>query len=236
MPFLIHSLLFSVFSPYLANTDDSDHGAGSSKPKKRNLRSSGSFLPAGPTPGRSNVLPKLCIICKKRDRWLSKKGGTRKTVLDKLALCQTLTAGRLLEAAKIKNDETILPQIEGKDLVAIEVRYHQSCYKKYVNFLTFPAKQSPTVLSHYNRAYHVFCDEVVKKRLLQKKEMMMMTKLRQKFAKYVKAVEGVQCSSSYRTSNLKARLKNSFPQLVFQPAQSRSKSDIVYCETIGWEI
>ena len=151
--------------------------------------------------------------------------------MDKLSLCQTLTAGRLLEAAKIKDDETALPQIEGKDLVAIEVRYHQS--KKYVNFLTLPARQSPTVLSHYNRAYRVFCDEVVKKRLLQKKEMMMMIKLRQKFAKHVKAVERVQCSSSYRTSNLKARLKNSFPQLVFQPAQSRSKSDIVYCETIG---
>ena len=74
----IHSLFFSVLSPYLANADESDHSAGSSKPKKRNLRSSGTFLPAGPTPGRSNVLPKLCIICKKRDKWLSTKGGPGK--------------------------------------------------------------------------------------------------------------------------------------------------------------
>ena len=45
------------------------------------------------------------------------------------------TDGLLLEAAEALQDESILVNIRGQDLVAIEVCYHRSCYKDYTGFL-----------------------------------------------------------------------------------------------------
>ena len=36
-----------------------------------------------------------------------------------------------MKAAKIRHDERLLLDIEGRDLVAIEARYHRTCYLKY---------------------------------------------------------------------------------------------------------
>jgi hypothetical protein len=60
-----------------------------------------------------------------------------------LSLAQTITAGRLLAAAEVKNDESILVHIRWHDCVAIEVRYHRKCYNyKY-------RKNEYTSLIHY---------------------------------------------------------------------------------------
>ncbi len=52
-----------------------------------------------------------------------------------LVSCETVDAGRLLEAATKKKDDRILVKILEKDCVAIEVKYHMKCYKNYTNFL-----------------------------------------------------------------------------------------------------
>jgi len=38
----------------------------------------------------------------------------------------------LLRAAQIRNDEKILTKVQGQNTIAIEVRYHRTCYKDYV--------------------------------------------------------------------------------------------------------
>ena len=43
-----------------------------------------------------------------------------------------ISGGQLLKTAELLNDEAILLHIRDKDMVAIEVRYHRSCHKKYV--------------------------------------------------------------------------------------------------------
>ena len=45
------------------------------------------------------------------------------------------TGGLLLEAADALQDDSILVKIRGQDLVAIEERYHRSCYNDYTGFL-----------------------------------------------------------------------------------------------------
>ncbi|XP_072304413.1 uncharacterized protein [Eucyclogobius newberryi] len=98
---------------------------------------------AGPSPerlclkseiqGSSSILPEVCLVCKKKERFTTVEGTRAK---EKLAKAETENCGRLREAAELKHDETILMQIRGKDCVAVEARYHYSCYKAYTRFLS----------------------------------------------------------------------------------------------------
>ena len=56
---------------------------------------------------------------------------SRKRKLDKPVNAETLDGGQLRKAANLKNVEIILLEIRGKDCVALEVKYHQQCYKKF---------------------------------------------------------------------------------------------------------
>ena len=37
----------------------------------------------------------------------------------------------LMNAAKCRNDETMMMRIRGADLVAMEAKYHKGCYRRY---------------------------------------------------------------------------------------------------------
>ena len=50
---------------------------------------------------------------------------------DIICRAETLDAGKLREAAEWKNDEKLLVLIRGRDCVAVEVQYHQTCYQSY---------------------------------------------------------------------------------------------------------
>ena len=57
-------------------------------------------------------------------------------------LAETIDAGLLHTAAERKNDQQILMQIQGKDCVALEIRYHKVCYcNNYTIFLTRETKK-----------------------------------------------------------------------------------------------
>ncbi|XP_060765855.1 uncharacterized protein LOC132874014 [Neoarius graeffei] len=62
------------------------------------------------------VLPAICIICKKTCKYVVKAGRRQKEALSKT---QTLTAGKLQEAAEVKDDHSILVHIKDKDCVAL---------------------------------------------------------------------------------------------------------------------
>jgi hypothetical protein len=105
----------------------SDEAASNEKairsPAKKLLRSK-SGLPIRST--SNPVLPAVCIICKRVNRYITIE---HKRVKDKLVKAETTTAGRLEKAAGVRSDEGILLHIRQKDCSSIEVRYHQSCYK-----------------------------------------------------------------------------------------------------------
>ena len=121
-------------------------------------------------------------------------------------LAETIDAGLLRTAAERKNDERILVQIQGKDCVALEVRYHKVCYCNYTIFLTRETKkQSETERSTsvYEKSYDVF------------------------FKKVIEDTENVDISK-YRDFKLKQRLMKSYPQLLFCVPKMRNVSEIVY--------
>jgi len=59
--------------------------------------------------------------------------------------------GLLREAAEMKSDESILRHIRDKDCVAIEVKYHRTCYRNYTRFLskTESSKEERYVKEHF---------------------------------------------------------------------------------------
>ncbi|XP_056289110.1 uncharacterized protein LOC130205646 [Pseudoliparis swirei] len=90
-----------------------------------------------PVAGSGPVLPALCIICQKKEKFVNRAGKRQRDTLSK---AETLTAGQLQKAAELKEDQSILLHIKDKDCVALEVQYHKGCYNQYTRFLTRPEK------------------------------------------------------------------------------------------------
>lgn len=68
-----------------------------------------------------------CVIC----QTVKKKN---KHTLEPVSQCLTEQASAtLLNAARIRGDGRVLLAIERQDLIAIEVRYHRSCYSSYTH-------------------------------------------------------------------------------------------------------
>ncbi|KAM9307458.1 uncharacterized protein KZ484_000780 [Pholidichthys leucotaenia] len=108
-------------------------------PKKR-LRSHHAAVTISQASARSsNVLPNICIICK---RETLREGPRTNRVTVKLMQAETCDAGLLRQAATEKADETILRHIRNRDCAAIEVKYHGSCYHQYTRFLRSQSESS----------------------------------------------------------------------------------------------
>ncbi|XP_041360288.1 uncharacterized protein LOC121376477 [Gigantopelta aegis] len=203
-----------------SNNDDTDV----SSPKK--LRSSSVVSKVGES--SCSVLPALCIICKKKDLCVTVG---HKRVKDKLIHAETESAGQLREAATQKCDETILLHIRDKDCVAIEVKYHRSCYKNYTRFLR-KKKSEPVPIQQYSTAYALFCETVVVTRLLKNHEILRMSLLLLLFRRFVSKHE-MNDATSYRTDQLKRRIENDYPQLTFHSPCRKNVSELVFTETLS---
>lgn len=146
---------------------------------------------------------------------------------EKLSKCETLTAGNLLFSAEDKMDERVLIHICGRDLVASEAMYHQSCYKRYTSYLykkhTQGSEENP-----YKAGYDHFCKSVVEERLLKKHEVLRLSRLNELFKAIVKEREGTDISA-YTVYCLKARLQKSHPCLKFLKS---SKNYLVFVEDL----
>ena len=69
-----------------------------------------------------------CLICQKSKRIPKSKR------LEQLSNCETFQAGAtLLNAAKVRKDQRVIVAIEHQDVVAIQVKYHQSYYASYTS-------------------------------------------------------------------------------------------------------
>ena len=96
--------------------------------------------------------------------------------MDKLVTAETISAGRLREAATIKSDESILIHIADKDCAALEVKYHKQCYKQYTSFLRDEPKSDAKQLCKYEEAFGIFCETFVNEKIIQKGKIYFMTK------------------------------------------------------------
>ena len=153
---------------------------------------------------------------------------TKKRVKQELSVAQTLTAGILEQAARMRNDESILIHIQGRDCVAIEARYHKRCYLSYTKCLTRKPKiVGPTL---YDKAFDVFCLQVIEKRMIQNNEVLLLTYLLKKFISCVQDIEKIDVP--YQATRLKKIIQDRYPQLIFQTSKTMTKGTLVYVDSM----
>lgn len=139
---------------------------------------------------------------------------------------ETLDGGQLRRAATLKGDDRILLKIQGKDCVALEVKYHERCYQSYTSVARYQKKESSSKVS-YQRSFEVFCEQFVKPRIIDDEEIFRMRRIKREFVKIVAEVEN-EDASDYKTIRLKERMLKVFPQLVFHNPIGKNTSAIVY--------
>ncbi|XP_076867112.1 uncharacterized protein LOC143518500 [Brachyhypopomus gauderio] len=197
---------------------------GTTPTRKFRSRSSLPISSSGP------VLPAICIICKKGYKFVVAGGRRQKEALTKT---KTLNAGKLQEAAEVKDDQSILIHIKDRDCVALQVQYHKSCYRQYTRFLSGPARaEKEQIKPTFDLSYKLFCERVICQRLLINQEVLRMSQLRKDFIDLVQSSEGVD-ASSYRQDTLKKRLSRDFPQLVFHIPAKHNTSELVFAENLS---
>ena len=122
-----------------------------------------------------------------------------------LSLAQTITAGRIQKAAEITNDENILVHIRGKDCIAIEARYHWKCYYKYTKNVSSVKKPKTNLeASVYDKAFDAICMNVIENRIIDGKEILLLTHILMKFKE---AVIHINVDTDRDVSNQARRLK-----------------------------
>ena len=153
---------------------------------------------------------------------------TKKRVKHELSLAQTVTTGRLEKAALLRNDESILIHIRGRDCVAIEARYHKRCYHTYTTCLLRERKIiGPTL---YDKAFDEFCLEIIEKRIIKNKEVLLLGNLLKRFTSCVQEIEMVDVPC--KASRLRKRIQTRYPYLVFQRSKTMNKGTLVYDDSL----
>lgn len=168
------------------------------------------YVPCVPVSTNQTCSP-ICILCQKDKTIRCRITGKRK--MEHLVKCSTIDAVNLRQAAEGNKNEALLMQIKDKYCVAIELKYHNSCYKDYTRYLTKAKSGDSKSDSSYSEAFDIFC-QMVKSRIIENKEIMRLKTLNDMFIKQVKLTHGKE-ADSYKSGNLKMRLTKKFPQLCF---------------------
>ena len=123
-------------------------------------------------------------------------------------------------------------QIQGQDTIAIEIKYHKSCYVQYVRAGALlkleeqNCEDQDIASESYNRAFSNI-REYVNDTVLKEKKAVKMSELLERYICKL-SQEGVN-APSYRSSKLKNRLIKSFgSRLLYCQPLDRSQSEIVY--------
>eukprot|EP00057_Strongylocentrotus_purpuratus_P015294 XP_011669768.1 PREDICTED: uncharacterized protein LOC105440883 [Strongylocentrotus purpuratus] len=202
-----------------ADVESAEEGSLHSAPPRKMLRSS-----LSPTKGR-HVLPAECIVCRKIQWKTSKLTGKRFKV--PVSRCEQVSATKFLKAAEMRQHTRILMQIRGKDMVAIELQYHKSCYQDFTSCLRRAERAATSTDTDdlFTPTYNCLCD-LIRRRIVKDKEVLRLKDLHRSFVKAGLRNEGVDLSS-YQTKKLKQRLQVTFPQLIFVSPQRQNESEIV---------
>ena len=73
-------------------------------------------------------------------------------------------------AATLKGDESILLDIQGKDCVALEVKYHRRCYERYTSFVrhnSITSNTSAKPCAKFQESFNIFCEEFIKTKIIE---------------------------------------------------------------------
>ena len=88
-------------------------------------------------------------------------------------------------------------------------------------------KPAPVV---YDKAFDLFCADIVQKRIIDDKEILLLSCLLKRFISYIKEVDGVDVP--YQAARLKKRIQTRYPQVVFHSSRTKNKGTLVYSDDI----
>ena len=140
----------------------------------------------------------------------------------------------LKNAATIRDDQRILSEISGKDLVAIEVKYHRSCYRSYSSPKTLERLRQKDNqsrhLSGYDGAFESL-SEYVQQKIVDDFDIVSMPSLKEKYIERL-AQNGI-VNENYHAEKLKNHLiKKLGNALEFWHFSFRVKFEIVYSKEL----
>ena len=169
-----------------------------------------------------------CAICQKT-KFCGKGATTRESLVQNISEFGSAT---LLKAARTRNDSRLLLHIDGRDTIAMEVKYHRSCYKSYVHPKQLSkleeqnCKEEDDRTESYNKAFSNV-KSVVEEEIFTTGKAIPMTILTDKYISSL-LQEGMEVTT-YRSSKLKNRLKRCFGErLSFRRPLNQSQSEIVF--------
>ncbi|XP_044165466.1 uncharacterized protein LOC122949420 [Acropora millepora] len=172
-----------------------------------------------------------CIVCQKDKvkRAYGKGARTREPLTLNISEFGSTT---LIKAARIRNDSRMLLHIDGQDTIAIEIKYHRSCYKNYVNPNQLAKLEEENCQREddesegYNRAFDKI-KEFVEKEVFTATKAIPISVLAEKYTSFLEE-EGVHVVT-YRSAKLKNRLTRYFKErLSFHRPLNQNQSEIVY--------
>ena len=169
-----------------------------------------------------------CAICQK-DKMKTKGARTRESLTLNIS---ELGSTSLIKAAQIRNDTRLLLNINAQDTIAMEIKYHRSCYKDYVRQRELDrleeqnCRDEDTGAEGYSKAFQKLKINVEEEIFINAKAVPMSALL----DKYIKFLldEGI-VATTYRSSKLKNRLVRCFGEkLSYRKPLNRNQSEIVY--------
>ena len=143
-------------------------------------------------------------------------------------VCELPNNERIWAAAVEKNDEDLLRLLRDQDMVAIEVRYHRSCYQNYVSNDTHVLKgtgeKSEKLYKWWNsRPYALFVQRMIVEKIVRKGKAYRLSYL-------TEVLNETIINKEIKTCVLKEILQRCFPQLVFLQQDYRTQSPLLLYE------
>ena len=179
---------------------------------------------------RSSVMAtnwNLCMVCQQ----VKCKGERDLTQVANLQVYDTL-----MNAAKCRNDETMMMRIRGEDLVATEAKYHRGCYRRY----TAAASSSKftggdkSIQAEYDSAFLKLINEIEQK-LVKEGRAYDMATLSSMYKRHL-ADSGMEKAvvDTYKVQNLKRRFIQHYGEKIqFHQQYERNKSEIVCSSSLN---
>ena len=139
------------------------------------------------------------------------------------------------EAANLKNDEGILRQVRDVDLVAKELRYHNTCRRDYTRKLSNPhstrePSATATQIDAHQEAFNFVC-QYIEDTIIRGGNVERVTMLREKYLSHLQENYPDEYNPNYKTDKLKRKLAKHFGNRL-QYWQPNYKSDLVYATDI----
>ena len=179
---------------------------------------------------------KKCFVCRANKY----KDGKN---LEKLLPCETRAVEKKIkEAIDARDDERNYLDTHGKDLIAIEIHYHKSCYTKYTSppvlerlrkEKELKASSSGTHSDPYDKAFEEL-SRIIQLDIIQNNLVNSMTSLRDQYVSFLEN-RGIE-SAKYTTQNLKRRIINHFGTKVDFVMPSRRESEYIFNSAVNVQL